>query len=213
MTVISRTRRLTCRALMAMGLLVLTAHSQAAAETSFKPISTQFLAALGDPGASSGTGAEFWGLWRLDPGPRGVRIGSFDKLVADGGIAPSQWKFDAADWWLEEHGLIMETPEFAVPAGKYVVTGNRAVTTVLTIHPKDKDGAQRWELADGATLYDVTHLRCRSARYKPAAADTSCSPARVQTSAFPVEPGAAMPPVEGCGKQDYAVVFVIGVEG
>jgi len=38
---------------------------------------------------------------------------------------------------------------------------------VLTIHPKDKDGNERWELADGATLYDVTHLGCRSARYTP----------------------------------------------
>ena len=28
---------------------------------------------------------------------------------------------------------------------------------------------------------------------------------------FPVEPGAAMPPVEGCNKQDYAVLIVIGM--
>jgi len=30
-------------------------------------------------------------------------------------------------------------------------------------------------------------------------------------SAFPVAPGAAMPPVEGCSKQDYQVLIVIGV--
>ncbi len=46
---------------------------------------------------------------------------------------------------------------------------------MLTVHPKDKDGNQRWELADGATLYDVTHLGCRSARYRPAKAVGACS--------------------------------------
>jgi hypothetical protein len=30
-------------------------------------------------------------------------------------------------------------------------------------------------------------------------------------SAFPVAPGGVMPPVEGCNKQDYAVLIVIGV--
>ena len=113
-------------------------------------------------------------------------------------MAPSQWKFDAADWWLEEHGLIMEKPTFPLPPGKYLVTGDRQVTTVLTIQPKDKDGNQRWELADGATLYDVTHLGCRSARYTPATADNSCSPANVRTTGFPVHPRAAMPVVNGC---------------
>jgi hypothetical protein len=28
---------------------------------------------------------------------------------------------------------------------------------------------------------------------------------------FPVSPGAAMPPVEGCHHQDYAVLIVIGM--
>jgi hypothetical protein len=126
-------------------------------------------------------------------------------------VAPSQWKFDAADWWLEEHGLIMEKPTFPLPPGKYLVTGLRKVTTVLTIQPRDKDGNQRWELADGATLYDVTHLGCRSARYTPATADNSCSPSNVGTTGFPVNPGAAMPVVNGCRKQDYAVLIVIGL--
>ena len=76
----------------------------------------------------------------------------------------------------------------------------RNVTAVLTIQPKDKDGNQRWELADGATLYDVTHLGCRSARYTPATADNSCSPSNVRTTGFPVNPGAAMPVVNGCRK-------------
>jgi hypothetical protein len=193
--------------------IALAVQTSAATETQFKPIQTQFLAALADPTAKSGTGAEKWGLWRLDPGPRGVSLRSFDQLVSAGGIAPAQWAFDTKDWWLEEHGLIMETPDFGVPAGKYMVTGDRTVMTVLTVYPKDEKGAQRWQLADNATIHDVTHLRCRSARYTPTAAGQSCSPAKVQHGEFPVTPGAAMPAVEGCSKQDYAVIFLVGVEG
>jgi len=89
------------------------------------------------------------------------------------------------------------------------------VTTVLTIQPKDKDGNQRWELADGATLYDVTHLGCRSARYTPSTANktaaNACSPANAPTKGFPVNPGAAMPAVNGCHKQDYTVLIVVGL--
>jgi len=202
-----RTRRLTSGALLAMGLLLLS--GPVGADTVIKPISTQFIAALGDPGASAGGGAETWGLWREDPGPRGVRLSSFEALKADG-VAPAQWRFDRSDWWLEEHGLIMEQPEFPLPPGKYVVTGGREVTAVLTVHPKGDDGAQHWELDNGATLYDVTHLRCRSARYTPASAN-SCSPAKAAMTAFPVAPGESMPPVEGCKKQDYEVLIVIGM--
>jgi hypothetical protein len=135
----------------------------------------------------------------------------FEQLQAAGGTAPAKWQFNTQDWWLEEHGLIMESPDFPLPAGKYLVTGDRAVTTVLTIHPKDADGTQRWELADGAKLYDVTHLPCRSARYAPMSPGAACSPAKARKSDFPVTPGAAMPAVEGCAKQDYAVLFVIAV--
>ena len=71
----------------------------------------QYIAALADPSASSGAGAENWGLWRKDPGPRGVRLYNYDKLMARGGVAPAKWEFDKSDWWLEEHGLIMEKPE------------------------------------------------------------------------------------------------------
>ena len=139
-----------------------------------------------------------------------MTLDRYQQLKATG-TAPARWKFDSKDWWLEEHGLIMEQPDFPVPAGKYLVTGDRDVTSVLTIHPKDKDGNQRWELADGATLWDVTHLGCRSARYTPAAGDNSCTPANARQKNFPVFPGAAMPPVEGCHKQDYQVLIVIGV--
>ncbi|MFM9844043.1 MAG: hypothetical protein ACKVOI_13845 [Dongiaceae bacterium] len=203
------TRRFTGGVLLSIGLLMLPAHADA--ETTFKPIPAQYIAALGDPGASAGAGAESWGLWRLDPGPRGVELSSYETLKAEGGTAPAQWQFDGADWWLEEHGLIMEQPEFPLPPGRYVVTGGRAATAVLTVHPKGNDGVQHWELDRGATLYDVTHLRCRSARYTPAASGNSCSPAKAQMASFPVAPGGPMPPVEGCNKQDYDVLIVIGV--
>jgi predicted phage gp36 major capsid-like protein len=124
---------------------------------------TQFIAALGEPHGRSGSGAQSWGVWRQDPGPRGVWLDNYAQLQAAGGVAPAQWKFDNTDWWLEENGLIMEKQDFSVPPGKYVVTGDREVMTVLTVHPMDRDGDKRWELGDGATLHDVTHLPCRSA--------------------------------------------------
>jgi hypothetical protein len=203
--------------LLAMLLVLLllsaqTVYASDTGETSFRSVRTQFIAALGDPGASSGSGAQSWGLWRKDPGPRGVRLHNYEQqLVTSGGVAPARWKFDGADWWLEENGLIMEQPEFSLPPGKYIVTGDREAVAMLVIHPLDDQGEQRWELDNGATLYDVTHLPCRSARYTPAAgADVSaCSPARAQSSEFPVTPGAPMPAVEGCHKQDYAVLFII----
>ena len=205
------------RRLLSMGSLMLAAGLQQPVHASdvdlskFRRIEPQYIAALGDPGATSGNGAQSWGFWNQDPGPRACKLDHYPQLKAAGGVAPSQWKFDAADWWLEEHGLIMEKPTFPLPPGKYLVTGDRKVTTVLTIQPKDKDGNQRWELADGATLYDVTHLGCRSARYTPATANNSCSPANVRTTGFPVNPGAAMPVVNGCRKQDYAVLIVVGL--
>ena len=73
-----RAQRPISRALLTMGLLMMMAASgqsvQATGEgqTTFKRIPTQFIAALGDPAATSGSGAQSWGLWRRDPGPRGV---------------------------------------------------------------------------------------------------------------------------------------------
>jgi hypothetical protein len=99
----------------------------------FKQVRTQFIAALADPSVRSGNGAQFWGVWHLDPGPRGVRLDRYERLKSAGGVAPAQWKFDTTDWWLEEHGLIMEKPVFPLSPGKYVVTGDREVTTVLTL--------------------------------------------------------------------------------
>jgi hypothetical protein len=176
----------------------------------FTRVSTQYIAALADPGATAGSNAHTWGLWRLDPGPRGVRVENYARLAAAGGVAPAGWKFDSSDWWFEEHGLIMEQPEFPLPAGKYVVTGGREVTTVLTVDSADPGGAQSWALDDGATIYDVTHLRCRSARYTPG--HGACTPDKADMREFPVAPGAVMPSVEGCSKQDYTVLIVIGLE-
>ncbi|WNM58755.1 hypothetical protein [Candidatus Nitrospira allomarina] len=204
-------------ACLATALLVMmagfgqTVYAAGEGQPKFQRISTQYIAALGDPDATSGNGAESWGLWPLDPGPRGVRLSSLKQLEEAGGVAPARWKFDPTDWWLEEHGLIMEQPTFPIPPGKYLVTGDREVTTVLTIHPPDKNGNSRWKLDDQATLYDVTHLRCRSARYTPTTGEGSCSPANVQKTAFPVTPGGTMPPVVGCKKQDYAVLIVIAL--
>ena len=185
-------------------------HAAGVDFSKFRRIEPQYIAALGDPGAKSGTGAQSWGLWSQDPGPRGCKLDRYPELKATG-VAPAQWKFDEKDWWLEEHGLIMEKPTFPLPAGQYLVTGDREVTAVLTIQPKGKDGNQRWELADGATLYDVTHLGCRSARYTPMASHDSCSPENTPKTRYPVVPGVAMPDVKGCHKQDYAVLIVVGL--
>jgi len=194
-------------------VLFMSANIQAADDEAvkFKRIRTQFIAALGAPDATSGNGAQEWGLWPVDPGPRGVPLNRYDRLEADGFVARAGWRFDPGEWWLEEYGRIMEKPQFPMPPGQYLVTGDREATTVLTVFPADDDGNQRWELADGATLYDVTHLGCRSARYVPVGGPGSCTPADAPQDAFRVAPGAEMPPVDGCEKQDYAVVFVIGV--
>lgn len=177
----------------------------------FKPVQTQFIAAdpgMTQKGVSSGTGASQWGIWRKDPGPRGVRLNGYTRLEAQGGVAPAGWKFDRKDWWLEEHGLIMEKPDFPIPSGRYLLAwlngqkaGQHAVLTV---------NGDSWELDGGATLDDVTHRPCRSARYTPMTADAS--PAQARQSDFPVRPGAEMPSVEGYSKQDYAVLFVEGLE-
>ena len=99
--------RLSRRGLTAAAAAALVAPNAAQAEMKkLSPI--QFIAALGDKDASSGKGAQEWGLWRLDPGPRGVQLGAYEKLAAKGGKAPAGWQFNDKAWWLEEHGLIME---------------------------------------------------------------------------------------------------------
>jgi len=180
---------------------------------------TQFIAALGDPSASEGT-VSSWGLWPVDPGPRGVMLQDYQQeIVQQNNIAPSGWTFDPQNWWLEEHGLIMESPDpFPLEEGKYLVTGGRTVTTTLTISQessKDDTVTTKWKLEEG-TLYDVTHLPCRSARYQPIVAgvgddeDGPGSPGAANPKDFPVTPGAIMPSVPGTQQQDYAVIFIVG---
>lgn len=197
--------------------LIVTSFSfsvQAAPEEApkFVRVSTQFIAALGDPTANSGVGAQSWGIWQLDPGPRGVRLSNYEKLKAAGGVAPAKWEFDNTEWWVEENGLLMEKPSFPIAPGKYVVTGDREVMSILTIHPEDDKGIQRWALSNDASLYDVTHLPCRSARYTPVNEETACTPGKALDTVFPITPGRLMPSFTGCHKLDYAVLFVIAVE-
>ena len=69
----------------------------------------------------------------MDPGPRGVDLRDYPKLERAGGVAPAKWRQDNDDWWMEEHGLIMEKPDFPLPPGRYQVTGGRETTSVLTV--------------------------------------------------------------------------------
>lgn len=211
MTILAMISKLAFRpaALLAV-LSAFLAPAPLLAEATFSPQPTQYIAALGDPRATSGTDAQTWGLWAVDPGPRGVWVSDFAALVGNGGVAPDGWQFDGAGWWLEEHGLIMEAPGFPIPAGQYVVTGGREVTSVLTVQPADAQGRQAWSLADMATIYDVTHLRCRAALYT-AKDGQSCSPDKTPTAVFPMNPGLSMPAVEGCSKRDYQVLIVVGM--
>lgn len=190
--------------------LAILSASATHAEPVFVSGDTQYIAALGDPTATSGDDAQTWGFWSVDPGPRGVWISDYPDLLAAAGLAPEGWQFDPAAWWLEEHGLIMESPSFALPPGQYVVTGGREVTSVLTVEPPDATGHQNWSLADGATIYDVTHLGCRAALYT-SASGASCTPDSTNTNVFPMRPGIDMPQVQGCNKQDYQVLIVVGM--
>ena len=179
----------------------------------------RFIAALGDPKASSGTGADQWGLWRDDPGPRGFYLRDYDRKLKSN-VAPGGWTLDKDAIWIEEHGLVMPSPgdlprtslskstKETLPYKRYVVTGDREVTTVLTVFQ-----GGRWELAKGS-LYDVTHLPCRSAKYTPASGSGSCVPSADDQKVFPVKPGAEMPRLSNpsCDKLDYAVLFVLGEE-
>jgi hypothetical protein len=191
-------------------LAALLAGLPAGAEDSMSRIPTQYIAALGPSTATSGTDAGTWGLWEIDPGPRGVWTKDYAALMANDGLAPEGWSFDASAWWIEEHGLIMEAPSFPLRAGKYVVTGGREVTTILIVGAADAMGQQSWSLEGGATVYDVTHLRCRAALYT-ASQGQSCTPDNTPVGVFPMSPDRAMPPIEGCEKQDYQVLIVVGM--
>src|SRR6202050_3998675 len=84
------------RRLLSMGCLILAAglqqpvHASGVDLSKFRRIEPQYIAALGDPGATSGNGAQSWGFWSQDPGPRGCKLDRYDQLKAAGGVEPHQ---------------------------------------------------------------------------------------------------------------------------
>lgn len=114
------------------------------AQTKIRRIQTQYIAVLALQGATSGTGAETWGLWKVDQGPIGVWLRFYQALPKAGNIAPSGWRFDIDDWWLDENGLIMKAPEFPIPAGQYYVTNGEENISLLTVKEADGEGNQAW---------------------------------------------------------------------
>jgi hypothetical protein len=194
----------------AFALLIAALASPATAELKVKQIPTQYIAALGDAQATRGSGAEDWGLWVLDPGPRGVRLTQSSEFLTKG-VAPAGWVFDKTDWWVEEYGRIMEKPTFPMPPGRYVVTNGKMTYAILTVHEKDAAGHMAWELSDDTKLIHVTHLGCRAGRYRPETADAVCTPGNMAPENFPVAAGGPMPEVKHCAKQDYHVLIVRGM--
>src|SRR6202162_2691035 len=75
------------RRLLSMGSLMLAAglqqpvHASGVDLSKFRRIEPQYIAALGDAGATSGNGAQSWGLWSQDPGPRGCKLDRYDQFV------------------------------------------------------------------------------------------------------------------------------------
>ena len=193
------------------GFLATSIASPILAQTKIRRIRTQYIAALGAEGATSGTGAETWGLWKEDPGPIGVWLRLYQTLQKAGNLAPAGWRFDIDDWWLDENGLIMKAPEFPIPAGQYFVTNGEEHFALLTIGDPDAEGKQSWSLSDDKKLANVTHGPCRSARYTPERESGTCSPEYADRSAFPLKPGESPPLVSGCTRKNYAVLIVIGI--
>ena len=105
-----------------LGVLVTAIASPLLAQTIVRRVQPQYIASLALSRATSGTGAETWGLWSVDPGPIGVWLRFYQLLQKAGNIAPSGWRFNIDDWWLDENGLIMKAPQFPIPARKYYVT-------------------------------------------------------------------------------------------
>ncbi len=194
------------RALLAASVPLSTMPAHAARGTVYKGFKRlnriEFIAALGDPKASRGTGAGQsvraappmhhlppvrriprrhllmsppsvagsrrdhhpvkadaacageWGIWHVDPGPRGVQLSDYARLEKAGGVAPAKWKFDKNDWWLEEHGLIMEKPDFPLAPGTHAPGMQpRSTRDPPEIHPRCTRGtarAQHEEAHNGA---------------------------------------------------------------
>jgi hypothetical protein len=193
-----------------LGVFATAIASPLVAQVKIRRVQTQYIASLALGNAMSGTGAQTWGLWRVDPGPIGVWLRFYQLLQKAGNIAPAGWRFDINDWWLDENGLIMKAPEFPMPAGKYYVTNGEDQVSLLTVEQPDSSGEQAWSLSDDKTIADVTHGPCRSARYTPIDATETCSPINADLQAFPLKPGESPPLVSGCERKEYAVLIVFG---
>src|ERR1700744_3347647 len=77
------------RWLLSIGCLILgIGQASGAALSKFRRIEPQFIAALGDPAATSGNGAQAWGFWNQDPGPRACKLDHYPQLQATG-VAPA----------------------------------------------------------------------------------------------------------------------------
>ena len=205
-----QTFKLTRRAWITSAIASIFA-TRVGATTKYRGIPNQYIAVLAPEGATSGTGAEMWGLWSEDPGPIGVWLPFYQRLREAGSIGPTGWRFDIDDWWLDENGLIMKTPEFPMPAGQYFVTNGEENISLLTVDEPDETGAQTWSLDNDKTVADVTHGPCRSARYTPIGETTTCSPEDADVEVFPLPLGDSPPMVEGCNRKEYAVFIVFGV--
>jgi hypothetical protein len=103
----------------------------------------------------------------------------------------------------------MEQPQFPLPPGRYLAASR-----------PDSPSSCYHQWLDESTLYDGTHLPCRSAQYRPlaikdgAVVTAGAKPLSPQSSAnlrdFPDATGAAMPSIKGHSKHDYAMLFLVG---
>jgi hypothetical protein len=113
------------RWLLSMGSLILAVGLQQPASgadlSKFRRIEPQFIAALGDPAATSGNGPQSWDLWNQDPGPRACKLDHYPQLRATGvasgvefrrfGLVAGRTRLDhgeadlpAASWEIPRHG-------------------------------------------------------------------------------------------------------------
>ena len=109
-------------------------------------------------------GAKNWGVWERDPGPRGIPFDQFSTFASSTTshteLAPAGWEINSKDFWLEEHGIWMETPlPSNLQPGQHLVTGGRSRTSVLTIYPTGNKGEKRWSLDGGVShIYHAVAL-------------------------------------------------------
>ena len=110
-----------------------TASRVMADEPQFRRVQTQFIAAAIDPvhgegmKASSGRGTSDWGIWRVDPGPRGVQLREYDRIESTGGVAPKGWKFDKVQALrVEPHRTPCREKQSQTPCGLNAAARERA---------------------------------------------------------------------------------------